>query len=100
MKAESKAITAIREKYKNEISKALQKEKEKIERLHKKLGGEIINLLNSNVSFKKYLDDIANDNDLKNLSKLLLEVENFYTLETPKKENANKEKTQSKTKSN
>ncbi|EAC1840656.1 hypothetical protein MWJ18_001463 [Campylobacter lari] len=79
MKKDSKEIELLKQEYKEKIQKAKQKEKEKKEKLYKKLGSEIISLLDKD-DFRNLFFDYIQKNNLEKIKSLCNEVDDFFNI--------------------
>ncbi|EAJ6150005.1 hypothetical protein CGR91_07855, partial [Campylobacter lari] len=68
-----------KQEYKEKIQKAKQKEKEKKEKLYKKLGSEIISLLDKD-DFRNLFFDYIQKNNLEKIKSLCNEVDDFFNI--------------------
>ncbi|EAJ2196092.1 TPA: hypothetical protein R4456_001751 [Campylobacter jejuni] len=79
MKKESKEIELLKQEYKEKIQKAKQKEKDKKEKLCKKLGSEIIYLLD-NDDFRNLFFDYIQKNNLEKIKSLCSDIDDFFNI--------------------
>ncbi|MBF7060379.1 hypothetical protein IY972_05595 [Campylobacter volucris] len=79
MRKDSKEIELLKQEYKEKIQKAKQKEKERKEKLCKKLGFEIISLLDKD-DFRNLFFDYIQKNNLEKIKSLCNEIDDFFNV--------------------
>ncbi|EAL3889605.1 hypothetical protein J7D62_001448 [Campylobacter lari] len=79
MRKDSKEIELLKQEYKEKIQKAKQKEKERKEKLCKKLGSEIISLLDKD-DFRNLFFDYIQKNNLEKIKSLCSKVDDFFNI--------------------